>query len=102
LTKNSNNKEKIIDPKQWIFVKDGLDDFRDGIPPPCEDVLIKVNFDVILKKDLIIKYLISLKAFERSSTHSKKSNLEIQRACYSYFQTLKSQSTLLFKKNSIS
>jgi hypothetical protein len=43
LTKNPAGKEKIIDPKQWMFIKDGLDDFRDGIPPPCENVFIKVN-----------------------------------------------------------
>ncbi|XP_056001624.1 protein FAM47E-like [Ostrea edulis] len=28
--------------KDWIFVKDGLDDFRDGLPPPVKgDILIK-------------------------------------------------------------
>jgi hypothetical protein len=30
--------------KNWIFLKDGLDDFRDGLPPPVEgDILIKVS-----------------------------------------------------------
>ena len=44
LTKNqTQNKEKILDPKQWLFIKDGLDDFRDGIPPPCDDLFLKVN-----------------------------------------------------------
>lgn len=43
LNKNtSSNKEKLIDPKQWVFIKDGLDDFRDGLPPPHEDLLLKV------------------------------------------------------------
>jgi len=35
------NKEKLLDAKQWTFVKDGLDDFRDGKPPPQNEVLIK-------------------------------------------------------------
>ena len=30
--------------KNWLFVKDGLDDFRDGYPPPVEgDIILKVN-----------------------------------------------------------
>lgn len=42
LTKNnSNNKEKLLDAKQWVFIKDGLDDFRDGLPPPHNDVILK-------------------------------------------------------------
>jgi hypothetical protein len=36
-------KNQILDAKQWVFVKDGLDDFRDGMPPPHEDILIKPN-----------------------------------------------------------
>ncbi|KAL5012125.1 hypothetical protein ScPMuIL_010676 [Solemya velum] len=33
---------KCLVGKNWIFVKDGLDDFRDGLPPPVKgDVLIK-------------------------------------------------------------
>lgn len=32
----------------WTFLKDGLDDFRDGKPPPMESGIIKVN---ILKDD---------------------------------------------------
>jgi len=35
------NKEKLLDAKQWVFIKDGLDDFRDGLPPPSNDVFIK-------------------------------------------------------------
>jgi len=42
LTKNP-NKEKLLDAKQWTFIKDGLDDFRDGLPPPHDDVMIKVT-----------------------------------------------------------
>lgn len=31
--------------KQWIFIKDGLDDFRDGLPPPSDqDVIINVGY----------------------------------------------------------
>lgn len=26
-----------------MFIKDGLDDFRDGLPPPSDDVFIKPN-----------------------------------------------------------
>ena len=30
----------------WLFLKDGLDDFRDGLPPPnIGDPVIKVNID---------------------------------------------------------
>ena len=42
ITKKPNNKEKLLDAKQWVFVKDGLDDFRDGLPPPHDDLLLKV------------------------------------------------------------
>jgi hypothetical protein len=33
-----------MDPKQWVFIKDGLDDFRDGLPPPHDDVFVKVIY----------------------------------------------------------
>lgn len=36
------SKEKILNPRDWVFIKDGLDDFRDGLPPSHDDVLIKV------------------------------------------------------------
>jgi hypothetical protein len=42
ITKNPNNTEKLLNAKQWIFIKDGLDDFRDGLPPPHKDLIIKV------------------------------------------------------------
>ncbi len=42
ITKKPNNKEKLLDARQWVFVKDGLDDFRDGLPPPHDDLLLKV------------------------------------------------------------
>jgi len=33
-----------MDTKNWKFVKDGLDDFRDGLPPSHDDIIIEVNF----------------------------------------------------------
>ena len=34
---------KSLHGKNWLFLKDGLDDFRDGLPPPIEgDVTLKV------------------------------------------------------------
>lgn len=41
ITKKPNNKEKILDAKQWVFIKDGLDDFRDGLPPPHDDLILQ-------------------------------------------------------------
>lgn len=41
ITKNPNKKEKLLDAKQWVFIKDGLDDFRDGLPPPHDDFILK-------------------------------------------------------------
>ncbi|XP_062600135.1 protein FAM47A-like [Saccostrea cucullata] len=33
---------KALLGKDWLFLKDGLDDFRDGLPPPVKgDILIK-------------------------------------------------------------
>ena len=30
--------------KQWVFIKDGLDDFRDGLPPPSgQDIIDNVG-----------------------------------------------------------
>ena len=36
--KSLNPKEasKLLNAKNWTFIKDGLDDFRDGLPPPVE------------------------------------------------------------------
>ena len=36
-------KERILNGKEWVFIKEGLDDFRDGLPPDHEDLIIKVN-----------------------------------------------------------
>ena len=34
---------KFLHGRNWTFVKDGLDDFRDGLPPPIEGgVVLKV------------------------------------------------------------
>jgi hypothetical protein len=33
-----------MDTKNWKFVKDGLDDFRDGLPPSHDNIIIEVNF----------------------------------------------------------
>ena len=52
-------KSQVLDAKQWVFVKDGLDDFRDGMPPPHEDILIKVWIKTI-KMFLIICIFFSL------------------------------------------
>lgn len=32
-----NSISKFLNTKDWTFVKDGLDDFRDGLPPPAHD-----------------------------------------------------------------
>lgn len=35
--------DKNLVGKDWLFLKDGLDDFRDGLPPPVEgDITLKV------------------------------------------------------------
>jgi hypothetical protein len=41
LAKDKLKRERIIDPKQWTFIKDGLDDFRDGLPPPHEHLFLR-------------------------------------------------------------
>jgi len=33
-----------INTKNWKFVKDGLDDFRDGLPPSHDDIILEVSF----------------------------------------------------------
>jgi len=33
-----------MNTKNWKFVKDGLDDFRDGLPPSHDNILLEVNF----------------------------------------------------------
>jgi hypothetical protein len=38
------NHDKFLDPKQWTFIKPGLDDFREGVPPTHENVVIRVGF----------------------------------------------------------
>ncbi len=35
-----------LSASSWTFVKDGLDDFRDGKPPvPDSDLILKVSFE---------------------------------------------------------
>ena len=36
--------EKFLDAKNWTFIKSGLDDFREGVPPSHDDIVIKVQF----------------------------------------------------------
>lgn len=36
------HKERLLNPKDWVFIREGLDDFRDGLPPSHDDVVIKV------------------------------------------------------------
>ena len=31
-----------VNTKNWKFVKDGLDDFRDGLPPSHDDIILEV------------------------------------------------------------
>lgn len=31
-----------MNTKNWKFVKDGLDDFRDGLPPSHDDIILQV------------------------------------------------------------
>ena len=39
-----NDTSKMLVGHNWLFLKDGLDDFRDGLPPPnIGDPVIKVN-----------------------------------------------------------
>lgn len=72
LTKKSQHeKEVILDSKQWVFVKDGLDDFRDGKPPPQDDILIKVCL-----KQSILKY-ITLPLFLFSNLSQVKVQVQI-------------------------
>lgn len=33
-----------MNTRNWKFVKDGLDDFRDGLPPPHDDIILEVDF----------------------------------------------------------
>jgi hypothetical protein len=37
-----------INTKNWKFVKDGLDDFRDGLPPSHDNIILEVSFCSIL------------------------------------------------------
>ena len=37
-----------LSASSWTFVKDGLDDFRDGKPPvPDSDLILKVSFEFL-------------------------------------------------------
>lgn len=40
--KSQASKERLLNAKEWVFIKDGLDDFRDGLPPSHDDVILKV------------------------------------------------------------
>ena len=47
-----NSVSKFLNTKDWTFVKDGLDDFRDGLPPPAHDSdIIQVLSLVILSNE---------------------------------------------------
>ena len=42
---NPRETSKLLSAKNWSFIKDGLDDFRDGLPPPVEgdDIFLGVS-----------------------------------------------------------
>lgn len=42
LNQSAATKERLYNTKDWVFIKDGLDDFRDGLPPAHDDLIIKV------------------------------------------------------------
>ena len=43
---NKNDSSQLLIAKNWTFLKDGLDDFRDGLPPPIDgDTVLKVGLD---------------------------------------------------------
>jgi len=46
-----NSTMRFIDSKNWMFLKSGLDDFRNGIPPPSTD-------DIFVKVWLLICYIL--------------------------------------------
>ena len=44
---NPKSISKFQNTKDWTFVKDGLDDFRDGLPPPAHDSdIIQVRLEM--------------------------------------------------------
>lgn len=44
-----------MDTKNWKFVKDGLDDFRDGLPPSHDNIMLEVK---LLFVYLFVSYVI--------------------------------------------
>ena len=50
--KSLNPKEtsKLLNAKNWSFIKDGLDDFRDGYPPPVkeDEVFLGVGENLVI------------------------------------------------------
>jgi len=44
---------RFIDSKNWMFLKSGLDDFRNGVPVPArDDIFVKVWLLICLSVDL--------------------------------------------------
>ena len=43
----ANKPTHFYEGKNWMFVKDGLDDFRDGLPPNTDDIVLKVKYSIM-------------------------------------------------------
>jgi hypothetical protein len=56
-----------MNTRNWKFVKDGLDDFRDGLPPPHHDIVLEVN--ILFSATMNISYLLLI-ARERARTYT--------------------------------
>lgn len=55
-TKNPRDTSKFLIGKNWTFTKDGLDDFRDGLPPPQSDGDLLKVFIRFIKVDFYKRF----------------------------------------------
>ena len=49
---------RLTDTSRWMFLKDGLDDFRDGFLPEVEDIFIRRNVCVYFFPNLFLVFFL--------------------------------------------
>jgi len=63
-----NSTMKFTDSKKWMFLKSGLDDFRNGVPPPATD-------DIFVKVSLLLLCCMHNVLYRFLSFHRRRSHL---------------------------
>jgi hypothetical protein len=80
------NTSRFIDSTNWMFLKAGIDDFRNGVPPPVDDIFVKSRKGVcpVLTGG-------SKDSVQSNQESAKKPNFTKHETCYSKVSPMQRQ-----------